>query len=133
MRRLLLMLTVLFALSVIVKIETASAQIWYTGNKSYSTTGVSASIYTPTAAPYMVTGTAQASWVSLPCCNWVQSGWAYQQGWSNARRYVEHYLNGVHGIIWDGTQSWGSSVTYEVRRSMSSTNWNGYIGGVYKG
>jgi hypothetical protein len=133
MRRLLLLLSVLIVLSAFINAESASAQNWYAGNRSYNATGISASINTPTGAPYMASGTAQASWVSLPCCNWVQSGWAYVQGWSNAQRYVEHNVNGVYGIIWDGTQSWGSAVTYQVRRAMGSNNWNGYIAGVYKG
>ena len=113
--------------------RSATATTWYTGNRQTTSTGVKATISTPTGQPAMTAG-VQASWVSLPCCNWVQTGWAFYKGWSTAQKYVEHNVNGVYGIEWYGTQSWGSTINYQVSRNSGSSNyWGAYINGFYEG
>lgn len=112
--------------------ESASATNWYAGNAKGSVYGVKANIKTPSTAPYIETS-VESTWVSLPCCYWVQAGWRYYKDWPSAQRYVE-YRNHAGGgdLIPQGNQSWGTTVEYKVQHN-SGEMWCAYINGSSKG
>ncbi|HLF90900.1 MAG TPA: hypothetical protein VI451_18300 [Anaerolineales bacterium] len=104
---------------------------WYAGNFRYSGYGVKATIYAPISAPYLETS-GESNWVSLPSPNWVQTGWRYYVGYSNAKPYVEYHYGGLSGLTEYGTQSWGTAKVYQIRH-VSGSSWCAFIAGVQKG
>ena len=112
-------------------VGTTSAD-WWTGNSQTDAYGVKANIWAPSSAPY-IEETGESNWVSLPERYWVQAGWRYLKGWSEAKKYVEYYTSsGIYGIHHYGTHGWGSIVEYRVDW-IGGTTWCGRIDGVNKG
>lgn len=103
----------------------------YAGSWHNNAFGIKALIHTPSSAPILVES-GESNWVSTSTPDWVQAGWRYYKGWSAARPYVEHCINGNYGITEYGTQSWGSNVNYRVQYNGSST-WYAYINDSSKG
>jgi hypothetical protein len=112
----------IFVVITMVFVQSVNAN-WYAGNRRISSAyGFRANIATSVSAPYIANGLV-ASWVSTPSGNWIQSGWVYNQGWSSAQSYIEHYANGFYYFEYKGTHSWNSSKNYGVDNLLGSTNW----------
>lgn len=109
---------------------------WYAGNYETGSYGTSASISTPSSAPYLYpqSGSSEANWVSTAGTSsnytydyWAQTGWHYDYGMNAAISYVEY--KDTYGYTRDDldTQSWGSSNVYMVK--YISGGWGIYING----
>lgn len=122
MKRLKYSLPLSFIVIMVIYVQSVSAN-WYAGNERISNAyGFRANIATSVSAPYIANG-AVASWVSTPYGNWIQTGWAFIQGWSSAQSYIETYVNGAHNIDWKGTHLWNTTKNYAVDNLLGSTNW----------
>jgi hypothetical protein len=107
---------------------------WYAGNTRSGVYGLWATIYTPSAKPYMVQAdiSGQDHWVSLSQPNWIQTGWHVSWYQGSASSYWEVCTNGCYGLndrMDVGTQNWGYSKEYliEYRSDMAPDMWCAYV------
>jgi hypothetical protein len=112
-------IVLLLALVIVLVFAATASASYVAGNTRSTGYGVRATIACPSSAPY-VGGSGQASWVSTPGPSyWIQTGWRYWSGYSNAKSYYEYSLPIGYSLVETGTHSWGGSRTYEVSHSGS--------------
>ncbi len=113
------------------RLPRVQADSWYSGNRRPNAYGVSAYIYTPSSAPY-IASVGSYHWVSAPPPDWVQTGWGYLSGMSEAKQYREYSIGRAYDLTWYDAQPWGTTDHYKVEYGGYST-WYAYINGVSKG
>jgi hypothetical protein len=124
-----LLLALLIALTVA---TSASAVSIYAGNTRSPGYGVKADISTPASAPY-VGSSGESNWVSTPGPSyWIQAGWRYYSGFSNAVSYYEYSLPIGYHLEDMSSQAWNFTRNYEVSH-VGSSIWTVKVNGASKG